>query len=46
MEIKLRDEIPVLSVVSIMGTTEASAVDPLKEILDLREKMCKKVRHQ
>ena len=29
--------------VAIMGTTEESAVDPLTEVLDIREKFSKKV---
>lgn len=34
---KLDNEIPVITVVSVMGTTEESAVDPLTEILELRK---------
>ena len=44
LEEKLEQEIPVITVVSVMGTTEESAVDPLTEILDLRKKFGKKVR--
>ena len=44
LEEKLEQEIPVITVVSVMGTTEESAVDPLTEILDLRKKLSKKVR--
>lgn len=44
LEEKLKQEIPVITVVSVMGTTEESAVDPLTEILDLRKKISKKVR--
>ena len=44
LEEKLEQEIPVITVVSVMGTTEESAVDPLTEILDLRKKISKKVR--
>ncbi|XP_022786520.1 uncharacterized protein LOC111326721 [Stylophora pistillata] len=35
---KLENEIPVITVVSVMGTTEESAMDPLTAILELREK--------
>ena len=41
---KLDKEIPVITVVSVMGTTEESAVDPLTEILDLRKEFREKVR--
>lgn len=34
----LAEKRPVIQVVAIMGTTEGSSVDPLKEILNLREK--------
>ena len=43
LERKREKKIPVVSVVSIMGTTEESAVDPLADILDLREEMRVKV---
>ena len=33
----LRDHIPVMNVVAIIGTTEESVVDPLKDILQIRE---------
>lgn len=39
MELK----IPVITVVSVMGTTEESAVDPLTDILDLRDKFRQRV---
>lgn len=39
---KMSNQIPVISVISIMGTTEESAVDPLEEILAIREKLSKK----
>lgn len=41
---KLEKEIPVITVVSVMGTTEESAVDPLTEILEMRQKFRTKVR--
>lgn len=41
---KLDNEIPVITVVSVMGTTEESAVDPLTEILELRKQFRTKVR--
>ena len=34
---KLDSEIPVIAVVAVMGSTEESAVDPIKEMYDLRE---------
>lgn len=37
LEYCLKNKIPVLNVVAIIGTTEESAVDPLTEILALRE---------
>ena len=37
----MKNHIPVISVISIMGTTEESAVDPLDEILSIREKLSK-----
>ena len=43
LTLKLEKEIPVISVVAIMGTTEESAVDPLTEVLDIREKFREKV---
>jgi len=39
----MEQEIPVITVVSVMGTTEESAVDPLSEILDFRHTFRKKV---
>lgn len=33
-----KEEIPVIMVVSVMGSTEESAVDPLEEMVKLREK--------
>ncbi len=33
----LREKIPVINVVAIIGSTEESAVDPIKEIFELRE---------
>lgn len=36
---KLLKKIPVISVISIMGTTEESAVDPLVDILSIRTKL-------
>ncbi|XP_068718076.1 uncharacterized protein [Montipora capricornis] len=41
LKVKKEKEIPVISVVAIMGTTEESAVDPLTDILDLRDKFRK-----
>ena len=43
LKVKKENEIPVISVVAIMGTTEESAVDPLTDILDLRDKFRKQV---
>jgi len=40
---KMEQEIPIITVVSVMGTTEESAVDPLTEILDLKQEFRKKV---
>lgn len=40
----MRNKIPVISVISIIGTTEESAVDPLDAILDIRKELSKKVR--
>lgn len=42
LEKSLINHTPVLTVVAIMGTTEESAVDPLKKIIDLRKKFRKK----
>lgn len=36
---KMNNEIPVISVISIMGTTEESAVDPLKDIFEIRKEL-------
>ena len=33
----LRDRIPVLAVVAVIGTTEESAVDPLRDIIEVRK---------
>ncbi|EDO30282.1 predicted protein [Nematostella vectensis] len=41
LEEKLANQIPVISVICIMRTTEESAVDPLTEILAIREEMTK-----
>lgn len=38
----LRQKIPVMNVVAIIGTTEESAVDPLKEVLAVRDEYRKK----
>jgi glutamate/tyrosine decarboxylase-like PLP-dependent enzyme len=35
--------IPVISVTAVIGSTEESAIDPLTEILDIREEFKKKV---
>ena len=40
---KLENEIPVIAVVSIMGTTEESAIDPLTDVLQMRKTFSKKV---
>ena len=40
---KLKNQIPVISVIGIMGTTEESAVDPLEDIFEIREKLRKEV---
>jgi len=46
---KLREcqekEIPVLSVVPVIGTTEESAVDPLDKILEIRDRAKEEVGH-
>ena len=39
----LKENIPVLALVAIIGTTEESAVDPVDDILMIREKFRKKV---
>jgi len=36
---KMHNEIPVISVISIMGTTEESAVDPLEDVFDIRKEL-------
>ena len=36
---KMQNEIPVISVISIMGTTEESAVDPLEDIFEIRKEL-------
>lgn len=38
---KMRNEIPVISVIGIMGTTEESAVDPLENIFTIRAELSK-----
>lgn len=38
----LDNQIPVYTVVAVIGTTEESAVDPLKKILELREEFSQK----
>jgi glutamate/tyrosine decarboxylase-like PLP-dependent enzyme len=35
--------IPVISVIAVMGSTEESAIDPLIEILAIREEFKRKV---
>ena len=40
---KMQREIPVITVVPVMGTTEEGAVDPLTEILALKDKLRKQV---
>ena len=40
----MRNKIPFISVISIIGTTEESAVDPLDAVLDIRKELSKKVR--
>ena len=37
----MHDEIPVICVIGIMGTTEESAVDSLDDILKIREELSK-----
>lgn len=39
----MKNRIPVISVIGIMGTTEESAVDPLEDIFEIREKLKKEV---
>ena len=39
----LKEKIPVLSLVVIIGTTEESAVDPVTDIMKIREKFREKV---
>jgi len=43
LEDKLANQIPVISVVAILGTTEESAVDPLADILEVRAEMRSRV---
>ena len=40
----LTEQIPVLMVVAVLGSTEESAIDPLSEICDMREEFANKVR--
>ena len=40
---KMQQEIPVITVAVVMGTTEESAVDPLTDVLDLRDEFRKQV---
>lgn len=42
LEYCLKNRIPVYTVVAVIGTTEESAVDPLKQILALREEFSQK----
>lgn len=35
--------IPVISVTAVIGSTEESAIDPLTEVLDIREEFKRKV---
>ena len=37
LEEMLRDLVPVVAIVAVMGTTEESAVDPLSDIFALRD---------
>ena len=39
----MKYEIPVLAVVCIIGSTEESAVDPIADVVDLRNKFKRKV---
>ena len=41
---KLEHNIPVITVLAVMGTTEGSALDPLTDILELRQTFKMKVR--
>ena len=36
---KMHNEIPVISVIGIMGTTEESAVDSLEDIFEIRTEL-------
>ena len=36
---KMHQEIPVISVIGIMGTTEESAVDSLEDIFEIRKEL-------
>ena len=40
----LEKQIPVVTVVAVMGTTEESSIDPLTDILKIRKDFSKKVR--
>ena len=42
----MQQEIPVITVVPVMGTTEEGAVDPLTEILALKDEFKKQVSEQ
>ena len=42
LEKQLLDEVPVIAVAAVMGSTEESAVDPIKAIYDLREEFKEK----
>ena len=44
LESCLKNKIPVLCVVAIIGTTEESAVDPIVDILEIRDRFKRKVR--
>ncbi|EDO40342.1 predicted protein, partial [Nematostella vectensis] len=39
LEDKLANKVPVVSVIAILGTTEESAVDPLTDVIELRNEM-------
>ena len=39
----VKESIPVISVTAVIGSTEESAIDPLTEILDMREEFKTKV---
>ena len=43
LEICLEQQIPVISVVSVHGSTEFGSLDPLEDIIGLREKFRKQV---